>query len=112
MRVAQTTVAAVVLIAVVAVGVELVRFNEQLGGLPHMSTSQTWQSPNILSSIMFLLIALAAASASSLLLPLTRATLAATSLFGAVALLALWALHRTFMGLMLSGSSAGPISWW
>ena len=111
MRRAQIALAALVAITALAVMVELARFNSDLGGLPHMSASQTWRSPNLLSSAMFLLIGIVVASASSTLLPASRVALSAVSLFAVVSLVGLWALHRTVSQMMTSGTS-GPISWW
>jgi hypothetical protein len=111
MRVAHLTLAILVLLGAISVGVELASFNQKLGGLPHMSTSQTWQSPNVLSSLMFLLVAVSVASVTSMLLPTNRMTLTITGLFFVVSCLALWALHRTCVGMMSSGSS-GPVAWW
>jgi hypothetical protein len=112
MRIARVILLGLVLMATVAVGVELVLFNGRLGGLPHMSTAETWQSPNLLSSLLFLLIAVGGGAGTLIVQPANRTSLLLAVLFSVVALLALWVVHRTCVGMIESGRSSGPISWW
>jgi hypothetical protein len=111
MRVAQITIAMLVLSGALVVALELIVFNEHLGGLPHMRTVETWETPNVFSAVVFLLAALAIASVTFALLPATRSTLISVSLFCLVAVVAFWAIHRTLV-VMGSSASSGAISWW
>jgi hypothetical protein len=111
MRIAKTIVATSVFVASVAVAAELIRFNDRLGGLPYMTVLQTWQTPNYLSSVMFLLGAVAVGAVTTFFLPTTRFVLTGTLLYSGVALVALWALHRTLV-VIQSSASSGAISWW